>query len=499
MSIETSNEEKNDVSNSQPSPVPSDGAAAIDLKNTEKTSIIRQVLRGLSTPKPDDLDTKTISSKVLTIAMPALAESFLLHLASMVNTMMVGGIGTWAISSIGYCTQPRLLLLAVFQAFNTGSTALIARSKGANNVKDANIIMHQSILLSVAASIVLAVLGYIFATPMVIFMGAETPQTVLASTQYMRMIMLSFPANALSLAVTAVLRGIGKTRIAMVYNVSSNVVNIIVGFLFITGRFGLPRLEVMGAALGMACGQIVGMLIALFAIVRGADILHFDIRQLFKLHKDMLRRVIKISMPAMLDQLCMRVGQLMFSKVVASLGTDAFATHQIANNILSMTMANGQSFGIAATSLLGQSMGAKRPDHGKAYVQRCRRYSMMISVGLALTMFFFGKFLTGMYTTEIEVIIQGAMLLKIVAVIQPLQSSQQVLAGALRGAGDTKAVALCTFMGLVLVRPIVAFSLVYGANWGLVGVWLALVSDQAMRSCYTMWRFAMDKWKNIKA
>ncbi len=469
-----------------------------DTASGEKAGFIKQIMRGLSTPKPTDLDSKTISSRVRTIALPALVESFLLHLASMVNTMMVGGIGTWAIAAIGYCTQPRFLLLAVFQAFNTGSTALIARAKGAGDVKEANTIMHQSILLSLLASFVLAVLGYVFATPMVMFMGAETPQTILGATQYMRVIMLSFPANALSLAITAVLRGIGKTRIAMVYNISSNVVNIIVGFLFITGRFGLPRLEVTGAALGMACGQIVGMVIAVYAIVRGADILHFNLRQLFRLSKSTLKRVTKIGTPAMLDQAAMRTGQLMFAKVVASLGTNAYATHQIVNNILSLTFANGMAFGVAATSLLGQSLGYNRPDHGKAYVQICRRYSMMISLGLAAMMIVFGRFLVGMYTTETEIITQGAALLWIVALVQPLQSSQQVLAGALRGAGDTKAVAFCTFLGVALMRPILSYTLVNVANWGLWGVWFALVCDQTMRSCYTMWRFASDKWKTIR-
>ncbi len=464
----------------------------------KKVGFIRQIKNGLTSPMPDDLSKKEISARVVAIAWPAMLESFLLHLASMVNTMMVGNIGNWAIASIGYCTQPRFLLLAVFQAFNTGSTALIARAKGSKNPEEANTIMHQSVLLSLGVSILFALFGYIFATPMVKFMGAETEQTIVGATQYMQLLMLSFPANALSLAITAVLRGIGKTRVSMVYNVTSNVINVVVGFLFIPGRFGLPKLEVLGAALGMALGQVVAMFIALFVIIRGTDMLKLRLRLLFKINPDVLRRVIKIGTPSMLEQFFMRVGQIMFSKVVASLGTDAFATHQIANNILSMTMMNGQSFGISATSLLGQSLGYKRPDHGKACVQLCRRYAMIISLTMAAGMFFFGKFLTGMYTDDPNVIIEGAMLLKIVAVIQPLQSSQQVLSGALRGAGDTKAVAMCTFLGIVLVRPLIAMTLVYGVKIGLVGVWLALVCDQTMRSCYTMWRFASDRWKYLK-
>ena len=472
--------------------------APLPDKPPAKKGFLKGILEGLQTPVPDDLPAKEISSKVVAIAWPALVESFLIQLVSMVNTMMVGSVGTAAIAAIGYVTQPRFLILAVFQAFNTGSTALIARAKGAGNDEDANTIMHQSLLLSFVASIVLGFIGYIFATPMVVFMGASEPETIAGATLYMRVLMLTFPANAITLAVTACLRGIGRTKVSMTYNITANVVNVIVGYVFINGHFGMPALGIMGAALGMATGQIVSLLIALYAIISGSDMLKLEFNRLFQIKPRILKGVLNIGSPAMLEQLFMRSGQIMFSKVVASLGTQAYATHIIANNIYSMSMMIGQSFGISATSLIGQSLGKKRPDHGKAYVQKCRRYSMISSMLLAGSFFFFGRQLVAMYTTDAAVIAQGALLLKIVALIQPLQSSQMVLSGALRGAGDTKAVAVSTFTGIVIVRPIVAYVMVFMVGAGLNGIWLALVLDQTIRSSYTMWRFASDKWKDVK-
>lgn len=471
--------------------------SAPDVKPAKK-GFLKGIFEGLQTPVPDDLPAKEISSKVIAIAWPALVESFLIQLVSMVNTMMVGSVGTAAIAAIGYVTQPRFLILAVFQAFNTGSTALIARAKGAGNDEDANTIMHQSLLLSFGASLVMGFLGYVFAKPMVMFMGANEPDTIAGATLYMQVLMLTFPANALTLAVTACLRGIGRTKISMTYNIIANVVNVIVGYVFINGHFGMPAWGVFGAALGMAVGQIVSLLIALYAVIAGSDMLKLEMKKLFQIRPRILKGVLSIGSPAMLEQLFMRSGQIMFSKVVATLGTDAYATHIIANNIFSMSMMIGQSFGISATSLIGQSLGKKRPDHGKAYVQKCRRYSMITSMLLAGSFFFFGRQLVGMYTTEALVIAQGALLLKIVAVIQPLQSSQMVLSGALRGAGDTKAVAVSTFTGIVIVRPIVAYVMVFMIGAGLNGIWLAIVFDQCIRSAYTMWRFASDRWMHVR-
>jgi putative MATE family efflux protein len=469
------------------------------LPQTQPKGIFNAIKGAFTTRFPDDFSFKEGRANVIAIAWPALLESFLLHLAGMVNTMMVGGLGTWAIAAVGYCSQPRMLMLSVFQAFNTGATALIARAKGAGHPEEANIIMHQAIMFSMSASVILAVLGYIYAAPMVTFMGATEEITTYNSTQYLRIMMLTFPANAFSMSVTATLRGIGRTRVSMVYNITANIVNVCIGFLLIHGRFGFPMLGVSGAAIGLGSGQIVAMLIAFYTIKRGSDMLKLSFRRFKSIDMATLRRIINIGIPAMFEQLFMRAGNIMFAKVVASLGTDAFATHQIAMNIHQMSFMNGQAFGVSATSLLGQSIGRKRPDQGKALVQLCRRYSMIISLIFAVTFVIFGRQLLNMFTTDENVIAAGATLLWIVAFLQPLQSSQQVFAGALRGAGDTKAVAICIFIGIVIIRPAVSAILVYVAGLELVGVWLSLVLDQGTRSIYTMWRFVSDKWRAIAA
>lgn len=463
----------------------------------KKMGLIQTLKTGLSAPVPEDMDKAAVRKLVFSIAGPAMVESFLLHLASMVDTMMVGVLGTVGIASVGFCNQPRLLLLAIFQAFNVGATALIARAKGAGDPQRANRVMHLSIALSVVASIVLAVVGYIFATPMVTFMGASA-DTVEGATQYMRFLMIGFPANALSLAITASLRGVGRTRVSMVYNVLANVVNIIGNYLLIQGNLGAPAMGIRGAALGTSIGYIIAAIVAVGSVVHGADMLRLRLGGLFQFDLAILKSVVRIGFPSMFEQFFMRFGQIIFNKVVASLGTDAYACHQIVNNIWQMTMTNGQSFGISATSLLGQSLGRKRPDQGKAAVSLCRRYAFWISVALGGCLMVFGKPLMHLYTDSADVIAMGAQLMILVMILQPLQSSQQVVSGALRGAGDTKAVAIVIFLGIVVLRPLLAYSLVYGLNLGLVGVWLSVVGDQTLRSSFTLYRYATGKWKTIK-
>ena len=123
---------------------------------------------------------------------------------------------------------------------------------------------------------------------------------------------------------------------------------------------------------------------------------------------------------------------------------------------------------------------------------------MTVSLVLAATFFFFGRQIAGLYTDDAAIILAGTSILKLVAFVQPFQSSQFILAGALRGAGDTRATAVITFLTVLLVRPGLAILLINVFHWGLYGAWIALVSDQLLRSLLVLLRYNSGKWKKSK-
>ncbi|MGB4385343.1 MAG: MATE family efflux transporter, partial [Caldicoprobacterales bacterium] len=327
-------------------------------------------------------------------------------------------------------------------------------------------------------------------------MGGIDHETLAAGTIYLKIQMVGFVFMALTSTITAALRGIGDSKTAMVYNLTANLVNVVLNYLLIYGKFGFPRLEVAGASLATIIGQFVAFVMALRAISRKGEYLELDISEGFRPNWNILRNIFNIGIPAMVEQLVMRAGVIIYSKTVASLGTVAFATHQVSMNIQAMSFMNGQAFSVSATSLVGQSLGKKRPDMSNAYAQRTRRIGMTVSLILATTFFFFGRYIVALYTTEAEVIEQGAQILKLVAFIQPFQSSQFILTGALRGAGDTRATAVIIFITVLLVRPGMAILSINHLGWGLIGAWIALVSDQLLRSLLVLIRYNSGKWKS---
>ena len=296
-------------------------------------------------------------------------------------------------------------------------------------------------LLNLTLSILLSVVGFVTARPLVLFMGAKDGHILSAGTAYLQIQMAGFVFFSLTSTITALLRGIGDSKTAMYYNTVANLVNLILNYLLINGHLGFPRLEVAGASLATTISQIVSCILAVIAISKKSCYIHMNLHDDFRPSR-----------------------------------TVEFAAHQVCMNIQSLTMMNGQVFSISSTSLTGQSLGKKRPDMAQAYTTRCKRCGMAIAITLGILFVIFGRPLSGLYTNDATCITLCIQILWIVAFIQPFQSSQFIVAGALRGAGDTKFVAKLTFFTVMLLRPGLALLAINVFSLGLPGAWFAILT-----------------------
>lgn len=453
---------------------------------------------------PEDADPKQINRDVLKLVWPSAVELFLVSLASTVDMMMVGSLGPWAIAAIGLTNQPKFIVMSLFMALNSGATAMVARFRGMEEQDTANAVMRQALMITGIFSIVMAIGGYFASGWAMGAMGAEA-DTLGPATVYLQIQMMGFPAQAITMSVTAVLRGVGNTRVPMVYNLVANGLNVLFNWLLIFGNLGFPQMGVAGASLATILGQVVAMIIAISALLFGkGNYLRIRRGDSFRPNFDLIKRIAKIGWPAMIEQFIMRAGMLLYVRVVASLGTLVYSTHQIIMNILNFTFMNGQAFGIAATAFIGINLGKGRPDLATIYVRSARRMGMMVSIFLALMFILFGEQIIGLFlmgsneTEKANIITTGMQILWIVAILQPLQCSQLILNGALRGAGDTRSTAMVMFIGVLLIRPVLSYALVNWLELGLIGAWLAMAADQVFRSIFSFVRFQMGKWKYIR-
>ena len=194
----------------------------------------------------------------------------------------------------------------------------------------------------------------------------------------------------------------------------------------------------------------------------------------------------------------MRFGFFTYAKLVAELGTMEFATHQIVMSIITLSFTVGDGLGVAAGSLVGQNLGRKRPDYSLIYGKIGQRLGISISTVMILLFTFGGSFLVGLFTDETDIIRVGTHLLYIVAATAPFQISQVIFRGCLNGAGDTKYMAVVSFISIAVVRPLMAYVLCYAVGWGVYGAWVALFFDQFARFLFAGIRFSGSKWYQKK-
>ncbi len=435
---------------------------------------------------------------LIRIALPSVIEMVLSSLIGLMDTMMVGKLGSAAIASVGLTGQPRMLILSIFFALNIGMTAIIARRRGEERRDDANRTLRSMLAVIFGLSLVLTVFAVLFAPQLMRFAGAIEGETLESSAVYFRIIIAFVPINAVTMAMTASLRGIGNTKVTMYVNTISNVVNVICNYLLIEGNFGFPRLEVAGAALASVIGMAVGFILTLVAMTRRESYLQISLRGSWKPQAEYLRPVFKIGGNAVLEQIALRIGFFLFARIVADLGTQDFATHQICMQFLNITFTIGDGIGIAATSLVGQNMGRGRPDVSMLYGKAAQRAALTVSLLLITIIISLRIPLVMLFNNDPYIVDLGSKVMIIVALFQPFQTTSVVISGCLRGSGDTRFIAVVMLICITLIRPTVCMINVYVLDLGLIGAWSASMFDMIIRMSTVYIRFASFKWAQIK-
>jgi len=434
------------------------------------------------------------------LAWPTMLESAVTSLTGLVDTMMVGTLSTAAISAVGLTGQPRLLIFALFFSINAGITAVVSRKKGQGDRDGANAAMHTGLLLCLVLAVVAFILASVFAVPLLQFAGAtgENADILPQARIYFLITVAGVCINAFGMSVNAAQRACSNTKIAFRTTVIANVVNVVFNYLLINGHLGFPRLEIMGAAIATLLGNICACAVSVASVLKKDGYLRLSLARLRHVSLRYLGMIGRVATGTGLEQLFIRFGMFMFAKVVAELGTDEFATHQICMTLISITFAFGDGLGVAASALVGQNLGKNRPDLSELSAKAAQTAGKGISVIMFTVFMVGGRWLVSLFSDVPFVVDTGEKIMRIVAVVALFQVVQTINTGCLRGAGDTHYTAVVSFFSIAAIRPVVAYLLCYPAGLGVIGAWIALFIDQTTRFVASTIRFAGGKWKTIK-
>ena len=441
--------------------------------------------------------TEEVYKKTLKIAWPSAMEAILISLIGAVDMMMVGGLGTNAIAAVGITTQPKFLIMAFVLALNTGTTVIVSRRKGENNQEGARKALRNALIFSVGISFISSLIGFIFSREILMFSGANSDY-INEAMIYFNIVLVGNFFYLISLTITAAQRGVGNTKISLVTNLSANIVNIIFNYLLINGIWIFPRWGVAGAAVATSMGNIVSLILAVYNVSDKNNFLHINFKQDWSLDQKTLVSIWKISSSSLIEQVFIRIGFMMYAKAVAGLGTLQFATHYIVMQVMSITFSAGDGLSIATSSLVGQSLGAKRPDLAYIHGKVSQRIGMVISFTLAILIILNRSLIMSLFSIDPEIIDLGAQILIILSFIIQFQIAQVITVGSLRGAGDVKFVAMLSLLSVTIIRPILTYFLAYSLGFGLYGAWFSVVFDQMIRFYVGRYRFKQAEWVKIE-
>ncbi len=438
----------------------------------------------------------SLARRVLTLAWPAVAEQTLAMMISLVDFYIVGHLGAAALDGVGLGGQMLFLTASFLSAVGVGSTALVARHIGAREPEDATRTARQSVALAMVIGLLMAVAGMVLARPIIAWFGGE-PDVIEQGTRYLRTVAPSFAFYSVLLIGNAVLRGAGDTRTPLAVMIVVNVINIGVAWGLTQGVAGLPRLGVMGSGLGAASGQTLGGLIVLVLLVRGRAGIRLG-WQLPRWDPSRIGRILNIGLPAGAEQIFLQLALTSLTVVIARFGTEAYAAHQVAWRIAQLSFLPGWGFAIAASTLVGQELGAKQPGRASESGDVAFRAALIVMTLMAGVIFLFDRALIRLFIDDPLVISQGVPILRIAALIQPMMAASFVFSGGLRGAGDTRVTLAITIFSVWGLRVVITYLLGRWFGLALIGAWIAIAADFTFRGLMFWWRFRSGKWQSVR-
>lgn len=435
-----------------------------------------------------------------TIFFPVLIETALSSFYNVVDMMMVGKYDADGLSAIGLTSNPLSIFLAIFQAINVGTTTLVAWNIGAKKKKDAQDVVKISLLMNLVSGLIMTVFGILMAHPIVNFMGGDENVMRLA-IDYYNILVMGTTFQALTYSVTAAMRGAGFSKVPMIYNTFSNLLNVLGNYILIYGKFGFEPMGVIGAGYSTLISRIICCFWALgyifFSKASDITLRHKYGKFTFRWYR--VTQMLRIGIPTAVENLIMQCGSMLYVKIVNSISKTAFSAHQICSTINGLTSAPGTALGVTANTVIGQYIGANEFDNAKKYKTYLCKISLVFSVIMGVVISVFARQIVGLYAqdSEKELITLAIPIFYILAVQYITGNINGVIMGALRAAGDTQFALYLNSLSFFFFRIPLAYFLGITLKLGLTGVWLSLIAHSWLNFIVISIRYKSGKWLEI--
>jgi putative MATE family efflux protein len=452
-------------------------------------SSVREALRG----SHQDFTEGNLNRAILLLAIPLVLEMVLESLFAVVDVFWVGRLGANAVATVGITESMLALVFAIGLGLSLSTTAMVARRIGEKDPEDAAIAGVQSIWLGLAISLALGIPAGIFAPQLLNLMGAS-PEIVATGSGYTRIALGGCGAIILLFLNNAIFRGAGDAAIAMRLLWVSNIINLILDPCLIFGLGPFPHMGVTGAAMATFTGRSIGVLYQFYRLMKGSERIRVLTKHV-RLHLDVMGRLLRVSLTGMLQFAIANASWIGLVRIISLFGAAAVAGYTVSIRIVVFFILPAWGLSNAAATLVGQNLGARKPERAAQSVWRTGLYNMIFLGTIGIFFIVFATPVVKVFVNDPAVVPIAAAALRTLSCGNVAYAYGMVMLQAFNGAGDTLTPTIVNFFGFWVLELPLAWWLSVKGGMRSEGAFLSIVIAEAAIAAASMVMFRQGKWK----
>ena len=443
--------------------------------------------------KEEDFTEGSIPRAVFLLSVPMILEMFMESIFAIVDIYFVSSVSVEAVATVGLTESVVTLVYAVGIGLSMGATAMVSRRIGEKDNKGAEKVAVQAIYLGVFVSIFIALIGAFFAKDVLRLMGADQA-VVEEGFRYTQIILTSNVTILLLFLINAIFRGAGEASIAMWILVFSNVFNIFLDPILIFGWGPIPAYGLTGAAVATMSGRTLAVLVQLFILFFGYSRIKLALSR-FTLDIKLMVKLVVISVGGIGQFLIGTSSWIVLMKLMSRFGTEAIAGYTIAIRVMLFSLMPSWGMSNAAATLVGQNLGAKKPERAEQAVWQTGKYNAFFMGIVSVIYLLFASYIISFFSSAPEVVEFGAMCLKVIALGYIFYAYGMVLTQSFNGAGDTYTPIVINLICFWIYQLPFAYITAIVFGWGPIGILIAITSAEVLISILSFYWFRKGYWK----
>jgi putative MATE family efflux protein len=443
-----------------------------------------------------DYTSGNLNRAILLLAVPMVLEMVLESLFGVVDVFWVGKLGANAVATVGLTESMLSLVFAVGMGLSLSTTAMVARRIGEKDPEGAAVAGVQAIALGLFVSLAIGLPCFFYAPNLLRLMGAS-PEIVAIGSGYTRICLGGSYAVLLLFLNNAIFRGAGDAAIAMRLLWVSNIINLALDPCLIFGLGPFPRFGVKGAALATLTGRSIGVAYQFYRLMKGTERIRILSRQV-RLNFEVLMRLLRVSTTGILQFAIAHTSWIGLVRIVSIFGAAALAGYTIGIRIVIFVILPSWGLSNAAATLVGQNLGANRPDRAESAVWRTGLYNVIFLGSVGLVFIFFSEPIIRLFTSDPAVVPLGVACLRIVSYGNLGYAYFMVMMQAFNGAGDTITPTIINFFGFWLFEIPLAWWLAIPLHMRSNGAFFAIAIAESTMAVASAILFKQGRWKKKK-